>query len=222
MLISNILTREFTNPAALARQQQIKLEMPQFKDVSASVIARGDYAIRINGIQYSVDEFDKCVTGQTKSLLQTPSKMLVISNTEDDYDVLTPIEPINDTNVSLFMFKSKDEKGVSTMKSQKVVGTTFNETHYYKDFAGQVDSDAGTPTLVGEAILMPEPTNQYDPNAVAVIAKMADGSPFKLGYLGKGTPMQAAIKAPTMAKLVVIAYSENGDYNDSYLVEVNN
>lgn len=220
MLISNILMREFTNPTALTYQQQIKLEMSQFKDANTSTIARGDYAIRINGVQYSADEFDKCVTGQTKSLFQTPSKLLVISNTENDYDVLTPIEPIEDTNVSLFMFKPKDEKGASTMKSQKVVGTTFNAPHYYKDFAGQVDPNGETPTLVGEAILMPEPTNQYDPNAVAVIAKMADGSPFKLGYLGKGTPMQAAIKAPTMAKLVVIAYSENGDYNDSYLVEV--
>ena len=193
MLISNILTREFTNPTALTYQQQIKLEMSQFKDANTSTIARGDYAIRINGVQYSADEFDKCVTGQTKSLFQTPSKLLVISNTENDYDVLTPIEPIEDTNVSLFMFKPKDEKGASTMKSQKVVGTTFNAPHYYKDFAGQVDPNGETPTLVGEAILMPEPTNQYDPNAVAVIAKMADGSPFKLGYLGKGTPMQAAI-----------------------------
>lgn len=88
---------------------------------------------------------------------------------------------------------------------EKVVGTTFRfkeqgEKHY-TEFAGVIDKTGDIPTLSGTAILMPEPDNAYDPNAVLVIAKMKDGSAFKLGYLPKGSKLQREIKSKYNCKI---------------------
>ena len=216
MLIQNILTRTFTNPDALKYQEQIQKHQSTFQDVSQIPIARGEHAIAINQIQYNVSEFDIAVQGNVNKLFQTPEHLLVIE-TDKNYDVLTPIVSIKDTNVSWFRFQ-KTQKGDTQM--QKVVGTTFHNPPRYTQFEGKIDKKAQTPTLTGQAILLPEPDNKYDPNAVAVIAKLADGTAFKIGYLGKDTPLQKQIQKPVVAKLVIMAYSENGDLNDSYLVEV--
>lgn len=109
------------------------------------------------------------------------------------------------------------------MIEEKVVGTTFafkeQGMKYYTDFAGTV-VDEGTPQLTGVAILMPDPTNKYDPHAVAVVAKLKNGKPFRVGYLARGSQLYESVKENVLARLIILAYSENGDYNDAYTVQV--
>lgn len=192
------------------------------KDISNEPIYRGDNTITINDTMYNVDDYDQCVNGKTTHIYQTPDKKLIIRS-GNVYDVIMEIEYKKDTNISKYLFIPAGDSG-GTKMIEKVVGTTFRfaeqgEKHY-TEFAGTIDKTGNVPTLSGTAILMPEPNNAYDPNAVLVIAKMKDGSAFKLGYLPKGSQLQREIKSNTIAKLNIIAYSEGGDFNDAFTVEV--
>lgn len=107
---------------------------------------------------------------------------------------------------------------------QKVVGTTFafEEQRPLKidDFDGTISNFDGTPQLIGSAVLMPQPDNKFDPNAVMVIAKLKDGSTFRIGYLPRGSELYESVKKPVLARLIVLGYSVVGDYNDEYSVQV--
>lgn len=194
-------------------------------DVTECIIARGDKYTVINNVTYRNEDYDYVVTGNAGLLLQHNSN-LVVWYGGNDCSVITNVEnPEHDTNWSHYYFVPKKNGtgrgGASTM-TEKVVGTTFRfpngQTPYYKLFDGtEVDAN-GTPGLTGTCVLVPEPDNQYDANAVMVIAKMADGKPLHIGYLPKGSQMQSQVTAPTPAILHIVAYSEGGDYNDSYTV----
>lgn len=102
----------------------------------------------------------------------------------------------------------------------KVVGTSFrplppNKTIQIEGSPYEVD---GVPTAIAQAILAPEPTNEYDPNAVQVIVKLNTGEAFTIGYIGKDDPWQAKIQRPTLAKVRISDYSRTGNYNPSYNV----
>lgn len=219
MLIQDVLCDTLISPTALDYQKRVKQARSKSQDVSSAPILRGDQTVAIQDSQYYTVEFDLAIDGSALKLLQTPDHLLIVKKTHS-CDVLTPLSPMADTNVSRFHFQTSSQKGAQVMSRQKVVGTTFHALPPYTEFAGQVDRSTQTPTLVGQALLLPEPKNAYDPHAVAVIAKLKSGKPFKIGYLGKNTPLQASITRPTLAKLAIVAYSENGDFNDSYLVEV--
>lgn len=99
----------------------------------------------------------------------------------------------------------------------KVVGTTFRplpEGEFLKTL--DVYDQDGIPTALFRVILMPEPTNEFDPNAVAVVAELVTGSPYVIGYIGKDDPLQLKIKQPTMATMRVVDYSQAGNYNPAY------
>lgn len=108
----------------------------------------------------------------------------------------------------------------------KVVGTTFRFEEqgpvHFDDFAGKVkpaQNQEDVPEKIGMAVLLPEPTNKYDPHAVQVIAKMKDGSTYFLGYLPKGSSACLSVKEPVLAKLFIYNYSSLGSYSDSFAVE---
>lgn len=191
-------------------------------DISSQPIYRGDTTVSINDVMYNVDDYDQCVNGHTTNLYQTPDKQLIVRNGET-YDVIMKTENKKDTNISKYLFIPARENGEKKM-IEKVVGTTFRFKEQgeknFTEFAGVIDKTGDIPTLQGRAILVPDPQNKYDPNAVMVIAQMRDGSAFHLGYLPKGSPLQQVVKTNTLAKLNIIAYSEGGDYNDSFTVEV--
>lgn len=191
-------------------------------DISSQPIYRGDTTVSINDVMYNVDDYDQCVNGHTTNLYQTPDKQLIVRNGET-YDVIMKTENKKDTNISKYLFIPARENGEKKM-IEKVVGTTFRFKEQgeknFTEFAGVIDTTGDIPTLQGRAILVPDPQNKYDPNAVMVIAQMSDGSAFHLGYLPKGSQLQQVIKTNTLAKLNIIAYSEGGDYNDSFTVEV--
>lgn len=196
----------------------------RLEDVSNSKILRGDATVSINGTTYAVPAYDLTTQGNATQLLQHKESGALIVAYDNNIKVILPIESKTDTNVLPYRFVAKN--GENKMKSEKVVGTTFRFKELgerdYKEFYGE-DRDAGNViTRVGQALLMPEPTNQYDPQAVMVLAKMMDGSVFHLGYLSKSGTLRDDIKEPTPARLIISAYSYGGDYNDSYTVEVDN
>lgn len=100
----------------------------------------------------------------------------------------------------------------------KVVGTTFRPLPSDKTI--QIDGKPfevdGVPTAITQAILVPEPTNEFDPNAVQVVVKLNTGEAFAIGYIGKDDPWQARITQPTLAKLRISDYRDAGNYNPSY------
>lgn len=191
------------------------------KNVSKDVIYRGEHSVIINNITYNVNDYDAAVTGNSTALYQSKDKELVIANADGQYEKICPIDAFDDFNMTKYQFVPKGE---TSMISEKVVGTTFKFKEYgerhYSQFAGVDSVENGIPVRTGQAVLLPEPQNQYDANAIAVVAAMADGSSFPLGYLGRGSTLYNEIKKPTLAKLVITAYSEGGDFNDSYVVEI--
>lgn len=102
----------------------------------------------------------------------------------------------------------------------KVVGTTFRplpEGKFINTF-DQYATDDGTPIALARAIVQPEPTNEFDPNAVAIIVELTTGEPFIIGYIGKTDPWQRRITQPTLATVKIVDYSAKSSYNPSYNV----
>ena len=178
----------------------------------------GDHTIQILDNMYNVNDFYKHVQGDTTKLYQKDDYLIIVG---DEISLIWAIDKIEDTNITALKL---EPKGKNNMTIEKVVGTTFTfQEHgnkHFEEFVGENVDCQATPTRVGQAILMPEPTNPFDANAIAVVVQMTDGKPFRLGYLSKTGLLYTKITAPTLAKLIITAYSEGGDYNDSYQVEV--
>ncbi len=181
---------------------------------TVTFLKRGDNRIEIGDYQYMIDDFDSNVTGNVKQITQEDNGILHI-----DTITINPLpEKLEDTNVKKYRFIPR--KSIT----EKVVGTSFrfkeqgNKSYY--DFDGVESNEDGVPVIHGYAVLVPEPTNPYDSNAVMVIAKLKDGSAYHLGYLGKGSELQKKIKTNTLSELIIKGYSEVGSYNDSYEISV--
>lgn len=101
---------------------------------------------------------------------------------------------------------------------EKVVGTTYRNHPAVSSFAGTIDTTGEIPVFTGRAILMKEPTNEYDQNAVAVLAEMKDGSSHHLGYCAKNGEFYTTINAPTLVTLRIYGYSTIG-LSDSFQIE---
>ena len=104
--------------------------------------------------------------------------------------------------------------------TEKVVGTSFQEHKDILWFAGEYKHTNNVPTKVGVAVIVPEPENPYDSKALAVIAKLSNGQPHKIGYIGRNSDIYNTVTSPTQAVLTISAYSAVGKYNDSYSVTV--
>lgn len=101
----------------------------------------------------------------------------------------------------------------------KVAGTTFHPLPKEKgiDIEQELVKD-NVPCAVAQALLLPEPTNQYDPEAVQVLVKLTDGTAFHIGYLPAKEPLKATIKVLTVATLLIKDYGQVGNYNPSFIL----
>lgn len=102
---------------------------------------------------------------------------------------------------------------------EKVVGITFRPQPEFNTIKGEKKDANGVPYTIGQALLIPEPSNAYDPNAVAVVIELEDGGSAHIGYLPKGTQLYTDVTAPTLARVHAFNYDMVG-MNRSYKVEI--
>ena len=102
----------------------------------------------------------------------------------------------------------------------KIAGTTFHqlpEGQYLHvkskyDFEGIACADA-------DAILMPEPDNKFDPEAVKVVVPLDNGQPFHIGYLPKDSELKKLIKRNYVATVMVKNFAVNNpQYSASWII----
>lgn len=109
--------------------------------------------------------------------------------------------------------------GIIMVTKIKVAGTTFHPIPKGARIAiTKEEAVDNVPCAFTDAILLPEPTNAYDPEAVAVYIKMGDGSAFHLGYLPKTEPLKTQIKQTTLATILIKDYGQLGNYNASFVI----
>lgn len=103
---------------------------------------------------------------------------------------------------------------------EKIAGTTFHplpDGQYLKikrtyDFEGIPCADA-------DAVLMPEPENQYDPEAVKVLVPLESGQPFHIGYLPRESALKKMVKKPYQAAVMVKNFAlNNPQYSPSWII----
>lgn len=225
MFLLNIHDIDDTNEPLLKRCKQI-IENNERTNVSHAIMKRGDNALELNTIQYDIDEVDACLDGHIVDLYQDKKHRLYFDTDTNNVHIVLPIKHQKDTNISTFTFQSSKQTmtgGEHMSKiTEKVVGTTFQEHKDYSEyFAVSEDVEHGATAITSIALLMPEPDNPYDPNAVMVIGKLKNGQPHPIGYLqsaAKGGQLQLKIKQPQQASLRIIAYSDSGAFNDTYIV----
>lgn len=227
MFLLNALDIDDTNEPLLKRCKQL-IENNERTDVTHVVMKRGDNALEIRNVQYDIEEVDACLDGTIISIHQDHKHRLYFDTVNDNVHIVLPIKHQKDTNISTFAFQPRNAQtiGGEQMASitEKVVGTTFQEYKHYKEyFALNEDIENGVVAVTTIALLIPEPDNAYDPNAVMVVGKLANGQAHQIGYLRsatRGGELQLRIKQPQQASLRILAYSDNGDFNDTYTVTV--
>lgn len=93
----------------------------------------------------------------------------------------------------------------------KVAGTTFHPlpegVHLSILSEGTLDN---VPCAFAQALLVPEPENEYDKDAVAVYGRLMDGKPFHLGYIPKAEPLKFKIRRPMPARMLIKDYGQVG------------
>lgn len=106
--------------------------------------------------------------------------------------------------------------------NEKVVGTTFVDQKPVEELTGTLIKKEETPSGVPEfhttAVLVPEPTNPYDPGAVAVYVETKDGMAHRVGYVAKTSEIKSKITRPTSLKLTIVGYSMVG-LSDSFILK---
>lgn len=81
------------------------------------------------------------------------------------------------------------------MKTEiKVAGTTFHPLPKGVGIAIEKEFEQdGIPCAVVECILVPEPENKYDPEAVKVMVKLTNGMAHQIGHLPAKEPLKVQI-----------------------------
>lgn len=107
------------------------------------------------------------------------------------------------------------------MKTQtKVAGTTFHQIPEGQFLRVKQTYDfEGVPCADTDAVLMPEPDNQYDPDAVKVMVPLENGEPFHIGYLPKDSELKTLVKKPHPASVMVKNFAMNNpQYSASWII----
>lgn len=229
MFLLNIHDIDDANEPLLKRCKQA-IKNNERTNVSHAIMKRGDNALELNNIQYDIEEVDACLDGHIIGLYQDKKHRLYFDTDTDNVHVVLPIKHQKDTNISTFTFQPSENKmtgigGEHMGKlTEKVVGTTFQQHKDFSEyFATNEDVENGVTAITSIALLIPEPDNPYDPYAVMVVGKLKNGQPHQIGYLksaSKGGQLQLKIKQPQQAILRILAYSDNGDFHDTYTVTV--
>lgn len=113
-----------------------------------------------------------------------------------------------------------NERGAYMDTKLTVAGTTF---HPIPEGVGlkvkDEGMDNGVPIAYIDAVLVPEPTNEYDPDAVQVFVPLKTDEPFVIGYIPKHAPVKTQITGPTLAKICIKDYRMVGNFNPSFVIE---
>ena len=102
----------------------------------------------------------------------------------------------------------------------KIAGTTFHPlpNGEYLKIKRQYDVE-GVPCADADAILMPEPTNEYDPEAVKVMVPLDSGMPFHIGYLPKDSELKKLVKRNHPATVMVKNFAlASPQYSPSWII----
>lgn len=101
----------------------------------------------------------------------------------------------------------------------KVVGSTFHPLPEGKRIRvyGEVFEIENNPAILTRAILMPEPDNKHDKDAIKVVLELTNGEPFHIGYIGKEDPLKTQITEPRPCLVRVVDYTDSG-HNISYQI----
>lgn len=252
-------------PGASKLQNKLRMNQERLTDVTNEIMYMTNEYIRINNRSYLKAEVMQAMNdaatidneGRVAKLYQTAGSILIlvyITTTDKlcDIDMISPIlgvEPQKEavpiaftpyTDYNIYNYKSKVlkaylDKGVHNDIVEKVVGTTFRTQLSIQSYSGTIDDTSDVPILMGKAVLLPEPDNQYDSHAIAVVGETKTGAIHHIGYLARNSMIYNRVRAPTIATLRLIAYSaiepdpsqhhyglqgSTKQYNDSYEVIV--
>lgn len=104
----------------------------------------------------------------------------------------------------------------------KVVGSTFHPLPHgdYVKVYGDEFVHHGVPAILTRAVLIPEPDNPYDSEAVKVMIELRSGKSFHIGYIGKDSPIKNQITDMTVGFVRVADYSATGGQTSYQLVHI--
>ena len=121
-------------------------------------------------------------------------------------------------SITNFISEIYQKEGI---KMEKVVGTTFRQIPNLKTIAGEwIDrkrTSRGISELHTSARLIPEPTNPYDSEAVAVYIDDKNGTAHHIGYLARESQLKKMITSVAYIDLTVYNYAEIG-MNSSFVL----
>ncbi len=117
----------------------------------------------------------------------------------------------------------------------KIAGTTFHplpENEYVRvkktyDFEELDDTfrhggssfSRKIPCADVDAVLIPEPNNRYDPEAVKVMVPLESGQAFHIGYLPKDSELKKMVKSVHTASIMIKNFAmKNPHYNPSWII----
>lgn len=107
------------------------------------------------------------------------------------------------------------------MTKERVVGVTYVEQKPIVELVGKTvpseEGEFGVIEFHTQALLVPEPTNEYDPTAVAVVIRTKSGEAHRVGYLARNSELKETIQGITPMNLVIYGYSTIG-LSDSYVL----
>lgn len=103
----------------------------------------------------------------------------------------------------------------------KIVGTTFYplpEGQYLRIKQAPYNFE-GVSCADTDALLIPEPDNQHDSEAVKVMVPLENGQPFHIGYLPKDSNVKKMIKKAHPAHVMVKNFAMNNpQYSPSWII----
>lgn len=102
----------------------------------------------------------------------------------------------------------------------KIAGTTFHPLpkDQYLRVLRTYDFE-GVPCADADAVLVPEPDNPHDKDAVKVLVPLDSGKAFHIGYLPKESSLKLMVKKPCRASVMVRNYALNSPkYSPSWIV----
>lgn len=102
----------------------------------------------------------------------------------------------------------------------KVAGTTFHPLpkDQYLRVLRTYDLE-GVPCADADAVLVPEPDNPHDKDAVKVLVPLDSGKAFHIGYLPRESSLKPMVKKPCRASVMVRNYALNSPkYSPSWTI----
>lgn len=105
----------------------------------------------------------------------------------------------------------------------KIAGTTFHplpKDEYVR--VSRTFEFENIPCAETNAVLMPEPGNPHDPEAVKVMVPLENGQPFHIGYLPKESELKRQISASGRNYVAVVMIknfaASNPHYSASWII----